>query len=113
MDARVPMTVAISAFGLSVTVTRPGEPAVRTSAIWVPPVRRTASDEVYGAPDITTRDQERKVLAVPLSATLPDVPLGTEIVAAENELADPQTWRVDGFERIEADHVRVVLVPAA
>lgn len=101
----------LSAHGVDVMVTPPGQIAVTGRGIWMTPSRRTASDEVHEVHDFTRRDQDRGVMALPRSQ-FPSVPLGTVVTAPEQQGGTPADWRVDGIERVEADHLRAVLVPA-
>jgi len=102
------LVVATNFANLSVaaTVTRPDETPIETIAIWL-------TDETEDRPtgqDFSRRDR-RRVLALK-TADVPTVPLGTRITAALPVVdASDQGWVVDGFDRYEAEHVRVVVVP--
>lgn len=56
-----------------------------------------------------TRRDPRRVLSVPRSASLLNVPRGSTIVAAEFAGGDPQTWVVEGYQHVEADHMRLIV----
>lgn len=100
------LDVNLLAHGVDVTVTRPApddEPIV-TRGIWM-------TTETEGMPigsEFPRRDQ-RRVMALSRAAVA-TVPLGTLIVAPEKSGNAVRAWRVDGFERQEADHNRVVVI---
>lgn len=106
LDLRPPLTAALDAFGQSATVTPPGGSAVTTRAIWLPPV--TTELPAGGA---LQRAEPLRVLSVP-KADVAQVPRGTVIAAAEVPGGAVLNWKVDGFERVDPDHHRVVVVPA-
>jgi hypothetical protein len=115
MDLRDDLTVALAAFGLEATVTRPvpDDLPVATTVIWLPPVRRRRSDEVYEyGVELEHRQAERAVLSVP-KADLTTCPLGTLIVAPPALGLPEQVWRVEEHEREHHDEWRVVVVPVA
>jgi len=94
-----------SAHGFDVTVTRPApdDDPIEARGIWLVPV----NDAVPIGSDFTRREPIR-VLALKRSE-VPTVPKGTGIVAPEKAGDDPVGWRVDGLERQEADHNRVIV----
>jgi hypothetical protein len=101
----------LAVHGVSATVTRPApdNTPVTLTGIWLVPF---AEEEMPHGRDFPRREP-RRLFAIPKSA-LSGCPRNTLIVAAESRTgATSQTWRVDGFERSDADHWRVVLVPAA
>ena len=95
------------ALGVPATVTRPREVGISTRAIWVTPV----SDLLPGGADFQASRPER-IIALKLNE-VPTVPRGTIIDAPERGGGAVQRWEVDGRERTEADHVRVIVRPAA
>ena len=103
----VPLDVFFDAFGISVTVTPPGSDAVLATGFWVLPL----TEDRPGASDVLRREA-RHVLTLRRSE-VPTVPRGTLIDAADIGSVVVQRWRVDGFDRVEADHVRVIVVPDA
>ena len=96
----------VSAHGLPVTVTRPApdDAPISTSGIWVSP---TTEDFTSGL-DVQRR-APRRVLVL-TKAAVPTVPKGTLILAPETAGGRTRAWRVDGVDRVEADHHRVVIV---
>lgn len=106
LDLRPSFTVALDAFGQSATVTPPGGSPVPTRVVWLPPV--TTELPAGGA---LQRAEPLRVIGV-AKADVPQVPRGTLIAAAELPGGPVQTWKVDGFERVDPDHHRVVVVPA-
>lgn len=96
----------ISAFGVDAVVTRPypDTTPITTQAIWI-------TAEMDAVPDgfEVSRREPRKILAFS-RADVPTLPRGSFISAPEHQDADPQRWRVDGFDREEPEHWRVVVV---
>jgi hypothetical protein len=92
--------------GVAATVTRPApdDTPIETTAIWVTPT----TQDVPGRPEYQRRDPIR-VMALK-HVDVPTVPKGTRIEAAERDGEDARTWRVDAVERVEADHVRVIVM---
>lgn len=105
-DFRVPFTVCQDAFGQPATVTRPApdDTPIATSVVWIPP----QTQDVPGRADFQRREPIR-VLSVS-RADVPTMPKGTRIQAAEDDGAAVRTWRVDGTERVDVDHVRVIVI---
>lgn len=99
-----------SVLGVAATVTRPApdDTPVVTTGIWT----TAPLDEArpFGV-DFQRRDP-RRVLALP-RRTLATVPRGTTISAPEMPGGTAQTWVVDGLDTIDADTIRVVVVPSA
>lgn len=107
-DLRVPFTVLQDAFGRPATVTRPApdDTPVQTDIVWMTP----ATEDVPGGP-YQRRDPIR---ALSVSrADVPTIPRNTVVQVAEQDGADVRTWRVDATERVEADHVRVIVLPVS
>jgi hypothetical protein len=97
----------LSAFGVPVTVTRPApdDTAITTTGIWVTP----STEDVPSGAEFSRRDP-RRVLALSRTA-VPTCPRGTRIDAPEEQAADTVLeWRVEGLDRQEGEHVRVVVV---
>lgn len=105
MVAEVPLGPIFDAFSVPATVTPPGADAIDTRGVWV----TSTTDSRPGFTDLQRREQVR-VLALKRE-DVPSVPLRTEILAPETELGEVQRWRVDGFEVLEADCIRVIVVP--
>lgn len=108
-DARVLMDPILAAFGLPATVTRPApdHAPVSTTAVWVSP----RLEEQLPAGQDMQRGEPRRVLCLPRSA-LSKVPKNTRIVAAEESGGPSKTWRVEGPDRVEHDHWRLLVVEA-
>lgn len=101
----IPCEELFDTLGLAATVTAPrAERAVETTVIWVPP----SSVDVPTAADLTRKTPIR-ILALK-RAEVTDIPIGTLIEVAELSDEDVKIWRVEEFDRVEADIVRVVVV---
>lgn len=104
------LTANLAAHGVAATVTRPAPdntPALVTG-IWLEPLTQ---EEVPHGREFPRREP-RRIFAIPKSA-LAAVPRNTLIVATEPRSgAVAQTWRVDGVERADTDHWRLVVVAA-
>ena len=98
----------LAAHGVPATVTRPSpdNAPVALTGIWLTPI---AEEQLPAGRDYPRADP-RRIFAIPKSA-LTGVPRQTFIDVAEPGQA-LRKWRVDGYERADADHWRVVLVPA-
>ncbi len=107
MDIRPALDAPIGAFGLSVTVTPPYEATVQTYGIW----HGSLFEDAPVGQELTRRDP-RRVMSLP-RADIADVPRGSLVVAPEMEGEASKNWRVDGIEKTESDHVRVILIPEA
>ena len=97
-----------SAFGLAVSVNRALidiEP-IETTGIWLTPT----TDDLPVGGDFRRRDV-RYVMALK-STDIDSVPRGTFVMApAPEDTSGPiRRWRIDGIDRVEGEHVRVVLV---
>lgn len=92
-----------TAHGVPATVTPPNQDPIETNVIWVTPVTEfpPASLEIAKAEPVYVMAISR--------ADVPDVPTGTEITAPRKDGGDDEEWIVDGFERIEADKIHVVV----
>lgn len=92
--------------GVPATVTRPfpDETPIVTRGIWLTPITENAP----GGTDFQRREPYR-VMALS-RAEIPTIPRGSLIDAPEKSGDATQTWRVDGYERQEADQHRVVVI---
>lgn len=91
--------------GFDVTVERPNEDEIETRGIWLVPI----SEALSAGMDFQRREPIR-VIALRRDE-VPTVPRGTRITAPEKiGDTDSKVWIVDGFERQEADHHRVIVV---
>jgi hypothetical protein len=95
-------------FGFPVLVTRPQQAGVETCAIWLTP---TTDDFPIGA-EFQRRTSKRS-LALQRTSEIETVPRGT-VVRAAGACGEPeQDWQVDGIDIVEAEHIRVWVVPIA
>ncbi len=101
------LTLNLSAHGVPAVVTRPvpDDTAITTTAIWVP---TAPIDESQPFGSGFRRREPRRVLALKRSE-FAEVPSGTTIVAPEQLGGATRTWVVDGLDRVEADHWRVIV----
>jgi hypothetical protein len=93
--------------GVALTVAPPNQVPVDTRGIWLAPVTG-----IYPLGTELHRREAPRVLALP-RGVLPSVPRGTLITvpAADPATALDAVWQVDGVDRAEADHHRVIVVP--
>jgi hypothetical protein len=102
------LSAAVASMGVTATVTPVGEVAVETRGIWV-----EYPNETMPVGHDFQRREPRRIFALPL-AGLPGVPArGSRIVTVPFGGTAPRTFQVDGVDRTEADHVRVILSPVA
>lgn len=101
----VPLDPIFDAFAVAAVVTPPGGDAVETTGIWV-----TSTTEDFPTTQDLKRREQRRVFAL-RRADVGSVPLKTVIEAPDYGSAVVRRWRVDGFERVESDIVRVVVIP--
>lgn len=101
------LALNFGAFGLPVTIrfAFPGGDPISTTGIWLTPLT-----ELEPLSSDVGRQHMRRVLALKRSA-VPSVPRGTRIEAPALEDGAVQGWIVDGVEREEVEHLRVVVVP--
>lgn len=90
--------------GVDVIVTPTGADAIATRGIWLTPA---PEDSPIGL-DFQRREP-RRVIALSREA-VPTLPRGSYLEAPEQDGGTIRTWRVDGIERDEADHRRVVVI---
>lgn len=96
--------VNFDTFGIVVTVTPLGGSSITTQGKWCTP----EFDERPVGKDYNRRDP-RRVMALRIDE-VPDIPRGSLIVASEFDGEDAKNWKVDGIEKTERDHIRVILV---
>lgn len=90
--------------GLPATVQIPDGEPVETRVIWcVPPLEEVPLGTTF------SRADPQRVLAI-RTDEVPTVPLKTTVLVAPMYGADVQRWIVDGFDRVELDHTRVIVV---
>lgn len=94
-----------AAHGVPVTVQPPDSDEIETRGIWVTPI----SEDVPIGSEFSRREPQR-VMALSRLA-VPSVPKGTVIQAPEKSGDEIAVWRVDGLERKDADHHRVIVIP--
>lgn len=95
-----------SAHGVDVTVRRPSpdEDEIAARGVW----QTQGLEDVPAGADWTRRGA-RRVLAL-LKSEVPTVPKGTTIIAPVPGGTTAYGWRVDGYDRVEAEHYRVIVV---
>jgi len=96
----------LAAHGIDVVVTPPGAAGIETRGIWI----TTITEDMPVGGEFQRREP-RRVMALS-RLEVPTVLRGTVIDAPEKggDIEAPRHWRVDGVERVEADHTRVVVV---
>lgn len=107
-DFRVPLDPILEAFGVPVTVIRPApdQTPITTTGVWLSP----RFDEERVGSDFTKREP-RRVMALPRSDIPPPLPRQTLILASEVSGGTIRTWRVDGFDEVQSDEWRPILMP--
>lgn len=90
-----------AAHGVNITVTPPGLDAVTTTGIWHEP-----NDEGQPVGADYRRSEPRRLMEIPRSTDLADVPKASVIAAVDVEDGDEKTWRVEGYYR-PSDPLRV------
>jgi hypothetical protein len=90
---------------VDVTVTRPApdNTPIECRGIWLTYATEDQPGREFG------RREARRIMALS-KVDVPTVPRGTRIVAPELSGGDERIWQVDGFDRIEADHTRVIVI---
>lgn len=91
--------------GVDLEVTVPGEAMVETRGIWLRP---ETDLQPLGATFQVADD--KRVLAIPRSEVAA-IPVGTRIVAPDGMGGAETDWIVDGVDRREEDHHRVIVRP--
>src|SRR5512134_1877608 len=91
--------------GVPAHVTPPAAASVLTRIIW-------ADREAAAVPGEGTfqRSEPRRVMAIRRD-DLDAVPRGTIVEVTEHLRDEPARWRVDSTQRIDSEHIRVVVVP--
>ena len=109
-DLRVSLDPVLSAFGVPATVTRPApdNTPVSTTGVFIRPLQE---EQVPHGINLQRREP-RRIFVMKRSASLATMPPNTLIVAAEELGGTPVTWRVDGFDEVESDCWRAIVVPA-
>lgn len=92
------------AHGVAITVTPVGGAAIQTRGIWLTP----AMEDVPRSADFQRREP-RRILALPRAA-VPSLPVKSDVLAPDVSGGAVKAWKVDGFDRIEADQLRVIVV---
>lgn len=94
--------------GVAATVTRPShlDTPIETTLIWVTPI----TEDAPIASGRLARREPRRIAALRIDE-VETVPVGTVIIAPPKDGDENQAWRVDGVDRVEADHIRVIVVP--
>jgi len=92
--------------GVPVLVTVLDEDPVETNGIWL-----TATTEDMPSLMEFQRREVRRILALRRDE-VPSVPKGTIIVGPESAGGEDRRWVVDGIDRQEADHTRVIVLLA-
>jgi hypothetical protein len=105
-DIRVPFESLADPFGVEAVVTPPGGSEIETTAIWI-------DASILDAPALQEfqRVEGRRVLALSRD-DCPSVPTGTIVVAPLRKDDTARRWRVDSPVAIDADLVKVLVVPA-
>lgn len=93
-----------SVFGVDVTVTPVDGDPVSVTGVWMTPAPTDGP-----LADLKRRDRRR--VMVFRRTDVPTLQRGSLVQAAELGAADVADWRVDGFEVIDAEQIRAVLVP--
>lgn len=113
MEARVPVDPIFAAFGVDATVTRPQHTAIDTIAVWIPDESHGASWGVRDQADLEIERTVPRRLLCFRTDELPSAPVGTLILAPEEQGGAVKRWRVDEIGQVESDLIRVVVKPLA
>jgi hypothetical protein len=93
-----------NAHGVNGTLTLPNEDPVDTRLIWLAnDTEQVPRNGGFG------RAEPRRVLALRRDL-VPAIPIGSRIVAPELSTGSDKVWKVDGMDRYDADHHRVIVV---
>jgi hypothetical protein len=103
LDARVPVDLALAAFGLPATVEVSGCAPIATRAFWLPP-------RIDALPSAGTlqRSEAIRLLVLPRTDVL-ELPRGARITVAEIAGGQSEAWVVEGRDFTDTDHVRVTV----
>lgn len=104
MDARPLLASIFDAFGVPGVVKVDAEDTVATTVVWVP----STTEDWPGGREMNRRE-EREVLAVS-RVEVPEIPKGTRITAPRRLDGAIRVFRVDGFDRVEADLWRLIVL---
>ena|SRR5690348_16540269 len=104
-DLRPPLASIFDTFGVPATVTAPGGSPIATTVVWT-----SAPPELAPMDEAFQRVDARRLLSLRRDQ-VPNVPRGTAIVAPELKDGPDRTWLVDGFARIDAEELRVIVLP--
>lgn len=107
LDLRPTLDVALTAFGVAITVTRqqPDDGPIVTTGVWI----SSLIEEQPIGTDLRRREP-RRVLSISRSA-VPTLRRGDRVLAPEFDGDTPRLWQVDGLEPSQADEFRAVLIP--
>lgn len=98
------LDVQLRTLGVPATVTPCGAAPIQTRGLWVTP---TTEDLPSGFD--ARRRAARKVLTFSRAA-VPTMPTGTAIAAPELDGGPVRSWKVDGFDWINTEQIRVVVL---
>lgn len=107
-DARVPMDLALDAFGVPATVRRapPNETPLPTTGFWIRPLHE---EQLPVGSDLQQREP-RRVFVMKKTAAFASLKRG-DLIDAPEELDGPVVrWRVDGFDQVDSDCWRPIVV---
>jgi len=107
-DVRAPMSPFLDAFGVPATVRRapPNETPLETTGFWIRPLHE---EQLPVGSDMQQREP-RRVVVMARTAALASLKRG-DMVDAPEELGGPVVrWRVDGFDQVDNDCWRPILV---
>ncbi len=101
------LSTNLDVFGVPATVTRPApdDTPITTTGVWLPSL---SESQPFGT-DLRRFDP-RRVLAVP-TKHVPDAKKGTVILAPDESGGAVRAWMVDGYDSVEADHLRLIVKP--
>lgn len=104
-DLRPSLDPPFEVFGLPATLTVPGGTPITTTGVWV-----TLQTALMPAGLDARVAEARKVLAL-RGDELPAVPRGTLVEISERAGEPVRSWRVDGFDRVDEEDLRVLVIP--
>lgn len=103
-DERPPVDVLFDALGLAAVVRVERERPIDTSIVWLTP-----RQELQPGDSAFYHREGLRLVAI-RTDEVARVPVGTEIDAPEIDGGTSKTWRVDGIDTVELDHVRAFVV---